>query len=159
MLIALHEPEIPPNTGNIARLCAAFDIELHLIEPLGFKLEDRYLRRAGLDYWPHVKMWTWPSFADFQAQCAGKKYGRLALATTKGSISLSQFHFEASDALVFGSETRGLPDYLLSASPFRVRIPGKRMEEGGVRSLNLSTACGIFLYAALNSCGMLDLFS
>ncbi len=155
MRVVLFEPEIPPNTGNVARLCAAFATELHLIEPLGFKLENRYLKRAGLDYWPHVSLSVWPDFAAFAKACPQ----RMVMATTKASLPLQHFSFECDDSLVFGPETRGLPDAILAASPFHVRIPGLKMAEGGVRSLNLSTACGIMLYAALASTGMLEQFS
>lgn len=156
MQIVLNEPEIPPNTGNIARLCAAFDIPLHLVEPLGFKLENRYLKRAGLDYWPHVKLSVWPSWDDFQNNAHGQ---RLVLATTKASKKLGSFRFDQNDCLVFGSETRGLPAHILHLSPHHLRIPMREMAEGGVRSLNLSTACGIFLYTALADCGLLEQYS
>lgn len=155
MFIVLHEPEIPPNTGNIARLCAAFAVELHLIEPLGFKLENRYLKRAGLDYWPHVKMRVWPSFAQFAQANA---WHRFVLATTKASLPLPEFHFHADDCLIFGPETRGLPDAILTAYPDHVRIPMRTMAEGGARSLNLSSACAIVLYAAMMDCGLLRQF-
>lgn len=153
LLIVLYEPEIPPNTGNIARLCAAFDVELHLIEPLGFSLEDKYMKRAGLDYWPHVKMCTWPDWETFTQSRPFDS--RLVLATTKASKPVQTFDFKADDGLVFGPETRGLPDAILAAWPWQVRIPTRNMAEGGVRSLNLSSACAIVLYAALEHCGML----
>lgn len=152
MKVVLYEPEIPPNTGNIARLCAAFDVELHLVEPLGFRLEDRYLRRAGLDYWPHVRLKVW---RDWQGFLHGEKSQRLVLATTRSSQLLPDFRFRKDDILVFGPETRGLPDAILYAFPLHVRIPGRRMEAGGVRSLNLSSACAIILYTALNDSGLL----
>lgn len=152
MIVVLYEPEIPPNTGNIARLCAAFNVGLHLVEPLGFRLENRYLKRAGLDYWPNVRLHVWPCWQDF---LAGAPFRRLILATTKATVSLPDFAFAKDDALVFGPETRGLPDAILAAWPDKVRIPVHSMDEGGVRSLNLSTACGIILYAALADCGML----
>lgn len=155
MRIVLFEPEIPPNTGNVARLCAGFAVELHLIEPLGFKLEDRYLKRAGLDYWPHVNLRVWPNWTAFAANVPG----RMIMATTKASLPLQHFRFEAGDNLVFGPETRGLPDNILTASRFHVRIPCCKMDAGGVRSFNLSTACGIFLYAALADTGLLEQFS
>lgn len=157
MQLVLFEPEIPPNTGNIARLCAAFNIALHLIEPLGFKLEDRYLKRAGLDYWPHVKLFIWRNFTHFMENSTTdfQNNFRLVLATTKGHILLPEFKFLPSDILVFGPETRGLPESIFSLSPFQVRIPSIEMQEGGVRSLNLATACGIFLYAGLTSSGLI----
>lgn len=154
MQIVLFEPEIPPNTGNIARLCAATGTRLHLIEPLGFKLENRYLRRAGLDYWPNVELRVWPDWDAFAAQ--GRQGGRLVLTSAKEAAAcapLQHFAFERADCLVFGPETRGLPPEILARSPHRVRIP---MLEGGVRSLNLSTAAGIVLYMALARCGLLE---
>lgn len=157
MEVVLFEPEIPPNTGNIARTCAAFGTRLHLVGQLGFKLEDRYLRRAGLDYWPNVELRVhedWPAF------CGSIKSGsRLVLLTTKSSTLLPSFKFHKDDYLIFGPETRGLPPEILAAFPLHIRIPSRRVEEKGVRSLNLSTACGIVLYAALANCQMLDQFS
>lgn len=157
MQIALYEPEIPPNTGNIARLCAGFGVTLNLVEPLGFKLENRYLKRAGLDYWPHVSMAVWPSWPDFTKSLPAG--ARLVMATTKASQQVQEFDFKCGDILVFGPETRGLPQSVLDCSPFRARIPMRRMEEGGARSLNLSTAAGIVLFTALNNCGLLKNFS
>lgn len=154
MIAVLYEPEIPPNTGNIARLCAAFDIELHLVEPLGFKLENRYLKRAGLDYWPNVSMriWkSWPEFIDFAGSGC-----RIVPVSTKALTQLPDFHFVSTDALIFGPETRGLPASILAAYQNQVRIPVRGMDAGGVRSLNLATACGIVVYTALAYCGMLD---
>lgn len=155
MKIVLYEPEIPPNTGNVARLCAACDVELHLIEPLGFKIDDKHLKRAGLDYWDHVRVCRWSSWQEF---CRSNN-DRLIFATTRGSWPLQHFPFEAGDALVFGPETRGLPGHILEQSPYRVRIPIRKMAEGGVRSLNLSTACGMVLYAAMARTGLLERFS
>lgn len=155
MRVVLYEPEIPPNTGNIARLCAAFGVELHLVEPLGFSLENRYLKRAGLDYWPNVHLRVWPDIASFVGEFGKEGRWRLVMATTRASTSLPRFSFDAEDILVFGPETRGLPDYVLAMSPWQVRIPVRSMESGGVRSLNLSTAAGIILYTALADCGLL----
>lgn len=155
MRVVLFEPEIPPNTGNVARLCAAFGTELHLVEPLGFSLENRYLKRAGLDYWPNVAMKVWPSWDAFAATATG----RFVLATTKARQSLQHFRFDPGDNLVFGPETRGLPASILSSSPWHVRIPCRSMAAGGVRSLNLSTACGIILYTALADAGLLEFHS
>lgn len=155
MIIALYEPEIPPNTGNIARLCAGFAIPLHLIEPLGFSLESRYLKRAGLDYWSHVNLTVWRNFEEFQDRIGG----RLVMATTKASVPVQDFQFAANDILLFGPETRGLPASVLALSASHIRIPVRPMADGGVRSLNLSSACAIILYAALANCGMLGRFS
>lgn len=152
MEVALYEPEIPPNTGNIARTCAAFNVPLNLIEPLGFLLEDRFLKRAGLDYWPHVQLAVWPDWASFYQV---KQASRLIMATTRGVSSLADFAFRPSDLLLFGAETRGLPPHILERSPFHVRIPFRKMEAGGVRSLNLSTSAGIFLFQALCQCNLL----
>lgn len=155
MRVVLYEPEIPPNTGNVARLCAGFGVELHLVGRLGFSLEDRYLKRAGLDYWPHVRLRVWADWDTFIAATAGGD-GRFVLTTAKRRATpLQDFAFRPDDALVFGPETRGLPDGLFAASPWRVRIPVRGMEEGGVRSLNLSTAAGIVLFTALTSSGLI----
>ncbi len=150
MDIVLFQPEIPPNTGNIARLCAAMDVDLHLIEPLGFKLEDRYLKRAGLDYWPHVRMKVWPNLEAYLQNAGTGK--RLVLTSARRGAPLHHFTFTRNDALVFGRETSGLPPEVLALSDHRVRIPIRNE----VRSLNLSTAAGIILFQALASTGLLD---
>ena len=151
MHIVLFQPEIPPNTGNIARLCAATRTPLHLIEPLGFSLEDRYLRRAGLDYWPHVDLHVWP---DLTAYLDGPgRQRRLVATSAKGGMPVHRMAFTADDSLLFGPETRGLPPEALHAAACRVCIP---QCAGTVRSLNLSTSAGIILYQALGQCGMLD---
>lgn len=151
----LVEPEIPPNTGNIARLCAAFGVELHLVEPLGFKLENRYLKRAGLDYWPNVKMTVWSDWKQFLKLNQERDSGRLIMATTRAPTSLADFRFEKDDNIIFGPETRGLSDTVLAESSFHIRIPTLNMTEGGVRSLNLSTAAGIIIYTALADSNLL----
>lgn len=157
MRVVLVRPEIPPNTGNIARLCAAFAVELHLVGPLGFSLEDRYLKRAGLDYWPHVRLSIWPDFAAFNARKSAPPDERLIMTSAKrpDCVSLLEFAFRPQDALVFGAETCGIPDDVYALSPFSVRIPIKNMQEGGVRSLNLATACGIVLFQALADSGLI----
>ncbi|MBO4301170.1 MAG: tRNA (cytidine(34)-2'-O)-methyltransferase [Desulfovibrio sp.] len=157
MQIVLYEPEIPPNTGNIARLCAATDVRLHLIEPLGFKLENRYLKRAGLDYWPNVHLDVWPDWSSFDAE--GRQGARLVCTSAKkdrAETCVQNFTFQPEDCLVFGPETRGLPQGILRLTPYHVRIP---MLAGRVRSLNLSTAAGIVLYMALASSGLLETWS
>ncbi|MGJ3522455.1 tRNA (cytidine(34)-2'-O)-methyltransferase [Nitratidesulfovibrio sp. D1] len=150
MHIVLYHPEIPPNTGNVARLCAATRTALHLIEPLGFSLDDRYLKRAGLDYWPHVDLAVWP---DWQAYLDGAgRERRLVMTSARAGAAVHRFEFTERDALVFGPETTGLPPDVLDATPHHVRIP----IWGEVRSLNLSTATGIVLYQALAHTGALE---
>ncbi len=141
--VVLYQPEIPPNTGNIARLCAATNTPLHLIGPLGFSLEDRYLKRAGLDYWPYVDLTVWGSLAEYMENHAT---ARRFFASARRGSSLFSLRFEPGDHLVMGPETRGLPGEMLDGSMGEViRIP----MVGKVRSLNLSTATGIVLYEAL----------
>ncbi|MDR2055425.1 MAG: tRNA (cytidine(34)-2'-O)-methyltransferase [Desulfovibrio sp.] len=152
MQIVLFEPEIPPNTGNIARLCAATRTELHLIEPLGFSLDNRYLRRAGLDYWPDVLLNVWPNWP---AYASSGKLRRAVMASARGGEAVHRFAFDVDDSLVFGPETHGLPPEILSGSPHNVRIP---MSNPHARSLNLSTSAGIVLYMALAVCGVLDTY-
>jgi tRNA (cytidine/uridine-2'-O-)-methyltransferase len=150
--LVLYEPEIPPNTGNVARLCAAMGVPLHLIEPLGFSLDDKDLKRAGLDYWPEVDVHTWPSLA---AYLDGAGRCRRLVATTakrtRLASALPQAVFTPEDSLLFGPETRGLPAQVMEQCGLRVHIPIR----DGVRSLNLSTAAGIVLYAALACLGAL----
>jgi tRNA (cytidine/uridine-2'-O-)-methyltransferase len=145
--IVLYEPEIPQNTGSVARLCAGADIRLHLVEPLGFSLSDRYLKRAGLDYWPHVKLSVWRDFAAFLD--SRDSPGRLVL-TTSGNrghegTPYHRFAFRPGDLLVFGPESKGLPESLLTAGHPAVRIPVTRY----IRSHNLANAASILLYEAL----------
>jgi tRNA (cytidine/uridine-2'-O-)-methyltransferase len=150
MHVVLFEPEIPPNTGNVARLCAAMDVDLHLIEPLGFSLEDRYLKRAGLDYWPHVRLFVWPSLEEYLRGAGREK--RLVAGSSRMGEAVHRFPFTRDDALLLGPETRGLPGHILDAVPLRVRIP----ISDKVRSLNLSTAAGILLVHAMARTGLLD---
>lgn len=147
--IVLYQPEIPPNTGSIARLCAAAVVGLHLIEPLGFSLEDRYLKRAGLDYWPAVDLKVWASLDDY---LESERPGRVVVTSARGGQAHNGFAFQPGDAIVLGPETRGLPEDVVSACPHRVRIP----IFGQVRSLNLAQAAGILLYSALEKTGELD---
>jgi len=146
MQIVLYQPEIPPNTGNVARSCAATCTPLHLIEPLGFSLEDKYLRRAGLDYWKHVQVRVWPRWETF---VNGIGPGRLVFSSARKGVPHHCFAYEPDDMLVFGPETRGLPDALLDQSAPCIRVPIR----GSVRSLNLSTCVGIILYEALRQTG------
>nr|WP_287410422.1 tRNA (cytidine(34)-2'-O)-methyltransferase [Pseudodesulfovibrio sp.] len=141
MRIVLFEPEIPPNTGNIARLCAATKTPLHLIEPLGFSVDNKHLKRAGLDYWPHVDVTVHPNFAEFMNRVQPP---RLVMASAKAATPHHRFEFMADDAIVLGPETRGLtPEFMKGHPQIRIPIWGK------VRSLNLSTATGILLFEAL----------
>jgi tRNA (cytidine/uridine-2'-O-)-methyltransferase len=144
LAIVLVEPEIPPNTGNIARSCAATGTQLHLIEPLGFSLDDAKLKRAGLDYWDAISP---TRHADWEAYIAATRPERFFLFSTGGSRSIYDADFLPGDHLVFGSETRGLPESLLTR--YRDRVLGIPVMTRHVRSLNLSTAAGIALYEAL----------
>ncbi len=146
--VVLVEPEIPPNTGNVARLCAATGCPLHLVEPLGFRIDDRELKRAGLDYWEALDVVLHPSIDAFLAAFASR---RLWLLSTRATRSYADADFARGDALVFGKETAGLPQRLLDAHADRaLRIP---MRPAVVRSINLSTAAGIVTYAALARIG------
>ncbi len=146
--IVLVEPEIPPNTGNIARLCAATGTVLHLVEPLGFSIDDRQLKRAGLDYWNSVEVRLWPNLAELWRAFPG---GRFFYLSTKPTKSYLDAGFRPGDFIVFGKETKGLPEELLFANPdTAITIP---MPAGAVRSLNLSTSAGIVLYEALRQTG------
>jgi tRNA (cytidine/uridine-2'-O-)-methyltransferase len=147
MHIVLVEPEIPGNTGNIARLCAATGAELHLVRPLGFSTDDRYLKRAGLDYWHLLKLHYHDSFAEV---CQAYPERTFYYNTTKAVKYHSDVTFGADDMLVFGKETAGLPDGLLAQNAqYCIRIP---MIEGA-RSLNLSNAVAVVLYEALRQTG------
>jgi tRNA (cytidine/uridine-2'-O-)-methyltransferase len=141
--IVLFEPEIPPNTGNIIRLCANTGAQLHLVEPLGFKLEDKQLRRAGLDYHEFSSLAVYENWEACKAALAGK---RLFAITTKGSARHSNIQFKDEDVFVFGPETRGLPDEIRNTfSPDRrVRLPMLPNS----RSLNLSNSAAVLLYEA-----------
>ncbi|HSR02867.1 MAG TPA: tRNA (uridine(34)/cytosine(34)/5-carboxymethylaminomethyluridine(34)-2'-O)-methyltransferase TrmL [Methylophilaceae bacterium] len=141
--IVLFEPEIPPNTGNIIRLCANTGTELHLVEPLGFKLEDKQLRRAGLDY---HEFSTVQVHENWKACKTALKDKRMFAITTKGSSRYSNLAFKAGDVFVFGPETRGLPDAIRNSFPpeHRVRLPMLPNS----RSLNLSNSAAVLLYEA-----------
>ncbi len=141
--IALFEPEIPPNTGNIIRLCANTGASLHLIEPLGFKLEDKQLKRAGLDYHEYANLTLHKNWVHFKAAMDGK---RMFALTTKGSQNYTRVQFEAGDVFVFGPETRGLPEEIRNEfyPEHRLRLPMLQ----GSRSLNLSNCAAILLYEA-----------
>jgi tRNA (cytidine/uridine-2'-O-)-methyltransferase len=148
MHVVLVEPEIPPNTGTIARLCIAMHVRLHLIEPLGFRIDDRTLQRAGMDYWRFVDLRLWPDWAAFRR---GEPNGRLFFLTTKTTRSYLEAKFQPGDFLVFGRETRGLPESLLRENADAcLTIP---MPNPDVRSLNLATATAIVLSEALRQTG------
>jgi tRNA (cytidine/uridine-2'-O-)-methyltransferase len=148
MHVVLVEPEIPPNTGSVARLCAATLTPLHLIEPLGFKIDDKHLKRAGLDYWEYVDLRVHKSWEDFLEKTVAKT---LLYFSKRAVKSYTAACYEENDFLVFGPETRGLPQKLLDDNADHAyRIP---MQEQGVRSLNLSNAVSIVLYEALRQLG------
>ena len=141
--VVLVEPEIPPNTGNVGRLCLATGSTLHLIEPLGFDLDDKQLKRAGLDYWHEVQLRTWKDFD--QLQQAQPATARFFFLTTKSRRPYFQIRFRTGDFLVFGRETKGLPESLLCANEANtLTIPMQ-----GTRSLNLATAVAIVLFEAV----------
>ncbi|MBF2007689.1 tRNA (cytidine(34)-2'-O)-methyltransferase [Chlorogloeopsis fritschii PCC 9212] len=147
--VVLVHPQIPPNTGNIARTCAATGTDLHLVGPLGFEISDRYLKRAGLDYWPYVKLHYHESVEAFKAvhqQLGGRWLG----FTVRGSFDYSSFEFKENDWLLFGSETTGLPPSVLSACDATLYIP---MSQPKVRSLNLSVSVAVGLFEAHRQLG------
>jgi len=142
--VALVEPEIPPNTGNVARLCAATNVPLHVVGVTGFRMDDRALRRAGLDYWPEVKL---TRHRDLESLYQALPLARFIYLTTKADRLYTDWLFQTNDCLVFGRETRGLPEELLRTNWERcLKIP---MLNPRVRSLNLATAVGIVLFEAL----------
>jgi tRNA (cytidine/uridine-2'-O-)-methyltransferase len=149
--IVLIQPQIPPNTGNIARTCAATQTPLHLVGPLGFDLSDRYLKRAGLDYWPHVDLHCHEDIASYQ-QCKAQTKGRQVGFSTKGTVNYIKFQFQPHDWLLFGRETTGLPDSVLKACDATVYIP---MSQAHVRSLNLSVSVALGLFEARRQLGLL----
>ena len=150
--IVLVNPLIPPNTGNIARTCAATQTPLHLVGPLGFEISDRHLKRAGLDYWEFVDLHYHAALDDFRQQHQ-QKGGRWVGFTTSGLCSYTKFEYAADDWLLFGCETTGLPPSLLAECDALVRIP---MAQPGVRSLNLSVSVAIGLFEARRQLGDLD---
>jgi len=150
MDVVLLEPEIPPNTGSIARLCAATGTPLHLIEPLGFKIDDKHLKRAGLDYWEFVDLRVHRSWEAFSRTTMSKS---LLYFSKRADKPYTRARYQESDYLVFGPETRGLPQALLDANWDQCfRIP---MMSQNVRSLNLSNAVSIVLYEGLRQLGRL----
>lgn len=145
--VALIEPRIPPNTGNIARLCAAAGAPLHLIEPLGFSVDDREVKRAGLDYWDKVDLWVHPDWFGFRDAIARERSLYFSANATR---ELSEAPFAWNSVLIFGNETDGMPARILEKHPdrcFRIPMPGQ------VRSLNLANAVSVVLYEGLRRIG------
>lgn len=149
MRVVLVEPEIPPNTGNVARLCAATNTELHLIEPFGFKLDDKQVKRAGMDYWQHVRCTRWRNWTLFRNSLPPD--ARLWFIESGGSRHYAEVIYEPGDYLVFGRETAGLPQDLLAAHPDSwLRVP---MFNAASRSLNLSNCVALVLFEGLRQQG------
>lgn len=149
MHVVLLEPEIPPNTGNVARLCAATRTTLHLIEPFGFKLDDSQLKRAGMDYWQHVRWQRWRNWTEFRAQVPAD--ARLWFIESNGPLRYTEAAFGPDDYLIFGRETAGLPKPLLEENRSSwLRIP---MFNPNARSLNLSNCVALVLFEALRQNG------
>ncbi|MDO5732854.1 MAG: tRNA (cytidine(34)-2'-O)-methyltransferase [Eubacteriales bacterium] len=145
--IVLHEPEIPANTGNISRTCVALNLPLHLIEPLGFSIDDKHLKRAGLDYWFDLDLTLWQRIDAFLEAHEGRP---IYYATTKAGRVYSDVEYEEDAIFIFGKETRGLPESLMMAHPERmIRIP----MAPGIRSLNLSNSVAIVAYEAMRQHG------
>ena len=155
MHVVLIEPEIPPNTGNIARLCAATRTKLHLVEPFGFKLDDKQLKRAGMDYWQQVEWRRWPNWVAFQKSVPAET--RFWLVESNGPRLYTEAQFGPGDYLVFGRETAGLPPGLLEQNRERwLCIPMFNLES---RSLNLSNCVAIVLFEALRQQGFVGAFN
>lgn len=147
--IVLVNPEIPPNTGNIARTCAATDTHLHLVKPLGFDIDEKAVRRAGLDYWPFVTLKVYDSLDDFLEQ---NSHRRKFLATTKGGKCYGDVEYKDEDMLILGCETKGLPkDFIAKNKEFAIRIP--MSADTRLRSFNLSNCANIILFEALRQLG------
>lgn len=147
--IVLVEPEIPPNTGSIARLCGATDSTLHLVHPLGFSTADKHLKRAGLDYWNHVNIKHWDNFESFLLE---QNELDLYFFTTKSKTSYTSAVFKKGSYLIFGKETKGLPeDILTHYSDRSYTLP---MRNSNIRSLNLAMTAGIVLYEAIRQCSI-----
>ncbi len=149
--IVLFQPQIPPNTGNVARTCAATGTPLHLVEPLGFSLDDRQLKRAGLDYWPLVDLHRHPSWDSFRTH-QQRQGGRLLALSSHAETAYSDFAFADNDWLLFGRESDGLPDAVRLDADDCLVIPmrhARRLQQPGVRSLNLSVSAAVVLFEAL----------
>jgi len=143
MRIVLVSPQIPPNTGSIGRLCAGHDVPLHLVEPLGFELTDRYLKRAGLDYWPHIPLSVHPNLDEVLMEHPTAPQWYFSARATRPYWEVD---FKGDELLIFGSETKGLPEKVKQENPDRIlTIP----HNGNIRSLNLATAVGVVFYEVL----------
>ena len=155
--VALFEPRIPQNTGTIGRSCLAFNMALDIIKPIGFSLEDKYLKRAGLDYWANVDLHLYESFNEYKNTFSNS---RIIALTKKSSNSISNVIYKNSDILLFGREDTGLPDKIINNCEIIAGIPmpggDKNLNTGGVRSLNLSVACGIVTYSILSQLNLLS---
>ena len=155
--VALFEPRIPQNTGTIGRSCLAFNMSLDIIKPTGFSFEDKYLKRAGLDYWGNVDVHLYESFDQYKNTYINS---RIIALTKKSSNSISNIIYKDTDILLFGREDTGLPDKVMNKCEIVAGIPmpggDNQLNSGGVRSLNLSVACGIVCYSA---CLQLNLLS
>ena len=155
--IALFEPRIPQNTGTIGRSCLAFDLSLDIIKPTGFSFDDKYLRRAGLDYWSHVDVHLYESFDEYKNKFL---QSRIIAFTKKSDNFISNITFKKTDILLFGREDTGLPDHIMSKCEVIAGIPMPggvdKLKAGGVRSLNLSVACGIVSYSACLNLNLLN---
>tara|TARA_Y100001968_G_C19353926_1_gene716190 strand:- start:773 stop:1273 length:501 start_codon:yes stop_codon:yes gene_type:complete len=147
--VALFEPRIPQNTGTIGRSCLAFDLSLDIIMPTGFSFEDKYLKRAGLDYWSNVDVHLYDSFEQYKKSFP---HSRIIALTKKSNKSISTISYQNTDILLFGREDIGLPDNIMGTCEVVAGIPmpggENQLKVGGVRSLNLSVACGIVCYTA-----------
>ena len=155
--VALFEPRIPQNTGTIGRSCLAFNLSLDIIKPTGFSFEDKYLKRAGLDYWANVDLHLYDSFFQYKNSF---KNSRIIALTKKSNNLISDITYKETDILLFGREDTGLPDNIINNCGIVAGIPMpggvNKYKSGGVRSLNLSVACGIVCYSA---CSQLNLLS
>ena len=155
--VALFEPRIPQNTGTIGRSCLAFKMSLDIIKPTGFSFENKYLKRAGLDYWSNVDLHLYESFEEYINVF---KNARIIALTKKSDYSISNISYKNSDILLFGREDTGLPDYIINKCEIIAGIPmpggEKQIHCGGVRSLNLSVACGIVCYSVCHQLNLLN---
>ena len=152
MHIVMVKPEIPPNTGNVARTCAATGTCLHLVRPLGFSIDDRHLKRAGLDYWPYVRLFVHDSLEEFLEEYEVKQKMRMFLATTQGGRIYTEPEFRDEDMILFGCETKGLPrPFIAERKDMAIRIP--MSEDTRLRSFNLANSVNIILFEALRQQG------